>query len=182
MTKLLETYFSEVKLIEPELFNDKRGSFFESYNKNVFTSLVGDSVQFVQDNHSFNTSGVLRGLHYQLDKPQGKLIRLVSGSILDVVVDMRQTSPTFGKHVSLTIDSLSRRQLWVPPGFAHGFQVLTKSAEILYKMTNYWDPSDEHCLLWNDPYLNINWSKKFTPIVSEKDSLGEKFLDCAYFP
>ena len=181
--KILETYFPEVKILEPAIYSDDRGFFYESYNyKNLKRLLNLDIViDFVQDNHSCTSGGVLRGMHYQLKNPQGKLIRVIYGSIFDVVVDLRKKSPTFGHHTGIKITSESAHQLWVPPGFAHGFYVLSDTAEVLYKMTDYWSATDEHCLLWNDPDIAINWPFDANPDLSEKDRLGKKFKDCHHF-
>lgn len=179
--KVYDTDISGVKLLEPTVYGDDRGFFFESYNERIVGNVIGADVNFVQDNHSFNESGVIRGLHYQLNNPQGKLVRVIRGAILDVVVDMRKSSPSFGKHMTILIDSSSHRQLWVPPGFAHGFQVMSDTAEVLYKMSEYWFPDDEHCLLWNDPSLKIKWSQHHSAVVSKKDWLGKRFIDSAYF-
>jgi dTDP-4-dehydrorhamnose 3,5-epimerase len=179
--KLLNTYFPEVKIITPQIYNDERGMFFESYNLEKFNNLINLDIQFVQDNHSLTSFGVLRGLHYQIERPQGKLIRVVKGKIYDVVVDLRLDSPTFGDYMGIEISADSGQQLWVPVGFAHGFYVLSDTAEVLYKMTDYWFPNHERCLLWSDTDIGIKWPFRGSPIQSKKDSLGSKFSNCDYF-
>jgi dTDP-4-dehydrorhamnose 3,5-epimerase len=179
--KLLNTYFPEVKIITPKIYNDERGMFFESYNLEKFNDLINLDIQFVQDNHSITSFGVLRGLHYQIERPQGKLIRVAKGKIYDVVVDLRSDSPTFGDYMGIEISADSGQQLWVPVGFAHGFYVLSDTAEVLYKMTDYWLPNHERCLLWNDTDIGIKWPFSGRPIQSKKDSLGHEFSNCDYF-
>mgnify|MGYP001284226809 CR=1 FL=1 len=179
--KIVDTYFPNVKIIEPQVFKDNRGSFYESYNSNEFKDLIGMDVDFVQDNHSSTDYGTLRGMHYQLHNPQGKLIRVIQGNIFDVVVDLRRSSPTFGEYIGIEISANSARQLWVPVGFAHGFYVLSDIAVVLYKMTDYWRSDDEHCLAWNDPDIGIKWPFKELPIQSKKDSLGKRLSDCGLF-
>lgn len=163
----------EVLLIQPKVFEDERGFFFESYNARRFQELVGAEINFVQDNHSRSTKGVLRGLHYQVQQVQGKLVRAVVGEIFDVAVDIRKSSPTFGQWVGHTLSAEKKNQLWVPPGFAHGFLVLSEVAEVLYKTTDYYAPQGERCILWNDPDLNIDWPlRDLTPVLSAKDQAG----------
>ena len=163
----------EVVLIEPKVFGDARGFFFESYNQRAFNEATGTDFQFVQDNHSRSAKGVLRGLHYQLRQPQGKLVRVVQGAVFDVAVDIRKSSPTFGQWVGVELSAENQRQLWVPPGFAHGFLVLSESAEFLYKTTDYYAPQHERCIAWNDPQLAIAWPDiGMAPLLSAKDAKG----------
>lgn len=163
----------EVVLLEPKVFGDARGFFFESFNAATFAAATGLHVDFVQDNHSRSLCGVLRGLHYQLPpRAQGKLVRVVQGEVFDVAVDIRRQSPTFGRWVGVCLSAENHRQLWIPPGFAHGFQVLSESAEFLYKTTDYYAPELERCLAWNDPDLAIDWPGEGKPLVSVKDAAG----------
>ena len=163
----------EVVLIEPKVFGDARGFFFESYNQRAFNEATGTDFQFVQDNHSRSAKGVLRGLHYQLRQPQGKLVRVVQGAVFDVAVDIRKSSATFGQWVGVELSADNHRQLWVPPGFAHGFLVLSESAEFLYKTTDYYAPQHERCIAWNDPQLAIAWPDiGMAPLLSAKDAKG----------
>ncbi len=155
--KVIDTAIAEIKIIEPTVFGDARGFFYESYNERQFQELIGAGVRFVQDNHSRSERGVLRGLHYQIRQPQGKLVRVVVGEVFDVAVDLRKYSATFGKHIAVTLSAQNRRMLWVPEGFAHGFLVLSDVAEFLYKTTDYYAPQHERSLLWNDPALAIAW-------------------------
>lgn len=180
--KVTATDIPDVKLLEPNIFGDERGFFMETFREEWFRQHVAD-VQFVQDNHSKSAKGILRGLHYQLKQPQGKLVRVVSGEVFDVAVDMRQTSPTFGKWVGFFLSGENKRQLWVPPGFAHGFYVTTDSAEFVYKCTAYYSPGDEYSLLWNDPNVAINWpiNGNSSPILSKKDIEGTLFSLSNYF-
>ncbi len=168
----------EVILFEPKVFGDDRGFFFESFNHARFEEAVGRPVRFVQDNHSKSTKGVLRGLHYQVQQAQGKLVRVVQGEVFDVAVDIRRSSPTFGKWVGAHLTAENKHQLWVPEGFAHGFVVLSDSAEFLYKTTDYYAPAHERSILWNDPDLRIEWHISSTPTLSSKD-LNAKPLDQA---
>jgi dTDP-4-dehydrorhamnose 3,5-epimerase len=171
--RAIPTAIPEVVILEPKVFGDDRGFFFESYNESVFSSLTGDSSRFVQDNHSGSVKHVLRGLHYQLQNPQGKLVRAVAGEIWDVAVDIRRGSPTFGKWVSCLLSAQNRRMLWVPAGFAHGFVTLADWNEVLYKTTDFYAPEHERSLLWNDPELAIDWPLQGTePILSGKDRNG----------
>ncbi|MNN10308.1 dTDP-4-dehydrorhamnose 3,5-epimerase [compost metagenome] len=165
----------EVVLIEPKVFGDDRGFFFESFNHQQFEEAIGRPVKFVQDNHSRSAKGVLRGLHYQIVQPQGKLVRVVSGEVFDVAVDIRRSSPTFGQWVGEYLSGENKRQLWVPEGFAHGFVVLSDHAEFLYKTTDYYAPSHERCILWNDPDLAIAWPGSGEPTLSAKDANGSRF-------
>lgn len=162
----------EVILFEPKVFGDDRGFFFESFNHASFEQAVGHPVKFVQDNHSRSVQGVLRGLHYQIQQPQGKLVRVVQGAVFDVAVDIRKSSSTFGKWVGALLSAENKHQFWVPEGFAHGFVVLSETAEFLYKTTDYYAPAHERSLLWNDPDLDIDWTTKVTPILSAKDQVA----------
>ena len=180
--KLLKTTLADVFILEPTVFKDARGFFLESWNRETFKKTVGIDVEFVQDNHSCSKQGTLRGLHYQLKHPQGKLVRVVTGKVLDVVVDLRKHSPSFGKHITVELSEQNNHQLWVPAGFAHGFTVLSESANFLYKTTNYYNPEDEHCIKWDDQQLNIDWQLNNTvPSLSEKDQQGIAFKDANYF-
>ena len=179
--KILPTKITEVLIIEPQVFQDDRGFFFESYNQKTFTDKTGCSAHFVQDNHSYSKQNVLRGLHYQIQQPQGKLVRAIAGSILDVAVDIRKSSPTFGQWVSCILSGENKRQLWIPTGFAHGFLVLSETAEVLYKTTDYYAPLHERCILWNDPDLAIDWTVTTSPIVSAKDQVGQPFKTAEFF-
>ena len=172
----------EVVLIEPKVFGDARGFFFESYNQRAFNEATGTDFQFVQDNHSRSAKGVLRGLHYQLRQPQGKLVRVVQGAVFDVAVDIRKSSPTFGQWVGVELSADNHRQLWVPPGFAHGFVVLSDTAEFLYKTTDYYAPQHERCIAWNDPALAIDWQFAGEPRLSAKDAVGVAFAVAEMFP
>ena len=168
----IKTAIPDVIIIEPKVFGDTRGFFYESYNQRQFQELTGLAPVFVQDNHSRSARGVLRGLHYQLQQTQGKLVRVTSGEVFDVCVDLRRSSPTFGKSVSVILSAENHRQLWVPPGFAHGFLVTSDSAEFLYKTTDYYAPQFERSLLWNDPVLGIEWPLQQEPLLSVKDKAG----------
>lgn len=180
--KVTPTAIPEVLLIDPQVYGDDRGFFFESFNARRFETLTGISANFVQDNHSKSARNVLRGLHYQIRQPQGKLVRVIAGSIFDVVVDMRASSPFFGRWVGAELSAENRRQMWVPPGFAHGFVVTSDSAECLYKTTDYWAPEYERALLWNDPALAIDWPLTGAPMLSGKDSMGTLLADSESFP
>ncbi|MGX9504227.1 dTDP-4-dehydrorhamnose 3,5-epimerase, partial [Escherichia coli] len=167
---VIKTEIPDVLIFEPKVFGDERGFFMESFNQKVFEEAVGRKVEFVQDNHSKSSKGVLRGLHYQLEPyAQGKLVRCVVGEVFDVAVDIRKSSPTFGKWVGVNLSAENKRQLWIPEGFAHGFLVLSETAEFLYKTTNYYHPEAEGSLLWNDDDININWPSSFDIILSKKD-------------
>lgn len=179
--KVIHTAIPDLLIIEPKVFGDERGFFFESYNQRIFADLTGRDINFVQDNHSRSAKNVLRGLHYQIQHPQGKLVRVVQGAVLDVAVDIRRSSPTFGQHVALELSADNKLMLWMPEGFAHGFVVLTETAEFLYKTTDYWFPEHERCLLWNDPTLAINWKLHPPPMVSAKDALGKAFSAAELF-
>ena len=174
--KATPTALPDVLLLQPKVFADARGFFLESYNKQVFEALSGWSGEFVQDNHSRSGRGVLRGLHYQLQQPQGKLVRVVRGSIYDVVVDLRRSSATFGRWIAVDLTDQEHAQLWIPPGFAHGFQVTSEFAELQYKTTDYYAPASERCLAWNDPQLAIPWPIA-DPILSAKDQVGKRLAD-----
>lgn len=165
----------DVILIEPTVHGDARGFFQETYRQDLLDTTIGYPVHFVQDNHSRSAKGVLRGLHYQVERPQGKLVRVTHGSVFDVAVDIRHKSPTRGQWVGETLSSENHRQLWVPPGFAHGFVVLSDTADFLYKTTDYWFPQHERCIRWNDPTLNISWPIEHAPSVSSKDQNGDPF-------
>jgi dTDP-4-dehydrorhamnose 3,5-epimerase len=166
------TAIPDVLIIEPKVFGDDRGFFYESFNEKRFQELTGVTANFVQDNHSKSAKNVLRGLHYQIQQAQGKLVRVVSGEVYDVAVDLRSSSPTFGHWVGVTLSAENKRQLWIPEGFAHGFVVTSESAEFLYKTTNYWAPQFERSLLWNDPALGITWPLDGEPLLSGKDLQG----------
>lgn len=169
------TAIPDVLVLDPKVFGDARGSFFESYNARDFAEATGLQVDFVQDNHSKSAKGVLRGLHYQIQHPQGKLVRVVQGSVFDVAVDLRKSSPTFGRWVGNVLSADNHKQVWIPPGFAHGFLVLSDSAEFLYKTTDYWYLEHERSLIWNDPTIGIDWPVIFEPQLSSKDALGLAF-------
>ncbi len=171
----------EVVLIEPNVFGDERGFFFESFNQARFEAAIGRSVQFVQDNHSRSAKNVLRGLHYQIQQPQGKLVRVVQGEVFDVAVDLRKSSPNFGKWVGEILSAENKRQIWIPEGFAHGFVVLCESAEFLYKTTDYYAPQYERCILWNDATLGIAWPQGIQPVLSAKDAKGLPFRESEVF-
>ena len=170
--KATPTALPEVLLFEPKVFGDARGCFLESWNARTFRELTGLDVDFVQDNHSRSVRGVLRGLHYQLQQPQGKLVRVVRGRVFDVAVDLRRSSPRFGCWAGVELSEDDHRQLWVPPGFAHGFLVLSESADFLYKTTDYYAPAHERCIAWNDPQIGIDWPLDGAPLLSAKDAQG----------
>ena len=171
----------EVILFEPKVFGDDRGFFFESFNQRQFEEAVGKEVRFVQDNHSRSARNVLRGLHYQIQQPQGKLVRVVQGEVFDVAVDIRKNSPTFGKWVGEILSAENKKQLWEPEGFAHGFVTLSDTAEFLYKTTDYWAPAFERCIRWDDPEIGITWPIETTPAVSAKDAVGNSLVDAEVF-
>ncbi|CAM8667909.1 RfbC dTDP-4-dehydrorhamnose 3,5-epimerase and related enzymes [Comamonadaceae bacterium] len=176
--QVTRTAITDVLLLEPKVFGDERGFFFESFNERVFREATGVTLPFVQDNHSKSGYGVLRGLHYQLQQPQGKLVRVAAGEVFDVAVDIRPESPTYGKWVGEILSASNKRQLWVPPGLAHGFVVLSETAEFLYKTTDYYAPEHERCIAWNDPTLAIAWPEmSIAPKLSAKDSAGALFDD-----
>ena len=180
--KVIPTAIPDVLVLEPTVHGDSRGFFFESYNQKTVEQCAGITQNFVQDNHSRSAKNVLRGLHYQIKQAQGKLVRVVAGEMFDVAVDIRKSSPTFGRWVSVTLSAEKKQQLWIPIGFAHGFLVLSEYAECLYKTTDYWSPQDERCILWNDPDLNIAWPLLGKPILSEKDKNGARFKEAQVFP
>jgi dTDP-4-dehydrorhamnose 3,5-epimerase len=181
--QVTKTAIADVLLLEPQVFGDERGFFFESFNARVFREATGVTLPFVQDNHSKSGYAVLRGLHYQMKKPQGKLVRVVAGEVFDVAVDIRPDSPTYGKWVGETLSASNKRQLWVPPGLAHGFVVLSETAEFLYKTTDYYAPEHERCIAWNDPTLAITWpAMSIAPKLSNKDSAGAAFPDALKNP
>ncbi|WP_242360396.1 dTDP-4-dehydrorhamnose 3,5-epimerase [Anaeromyxobacter sp. SG17] len=176
------TRIPDVLVLEPKVFGDARGFFFESFNRKAFDAAVGRAVEFVQDNHSLSARNVLRGLHYQLPRPQGKLVRVVRGEVLDVAVDLRRGSPTCGKWVGEVLSAENKRQLWIPEGFAHGFLVRSTEAEFLYKTTDYWHPEHERCIRWDDPGLAIDWQTGGdSPVVSAKDAAGLRLADAPLF-
>jgi dTDP-4-dehydrorhamnose 3,5-epimerase len=175
--RVLTTEIPGVLLLEPKVFADERGFFLESYNKRVFQDATGLDVDFVQDNHSRSQRGVLRGLHYQVRQPQGKLVRVIAGRVFDVAVDIRRDSPTFGRSSTVELDSASKRMLWIPPGFAHGFLVVSDSAEVIYKATDYYAPQHERSLLWSDPALAIEWPLTNEPVLASKDRQGRLLRD-----
>ncbi len=176
------TSIPDVLVIEPKVFGDDRGWFFESFNEKDFSAAVGQSVTFVQDNHSSSKKGVLRGLHYQMEQTQGKLVRVCHGAVFDVAVDLRKTSSTFGKWVGVELSAENKKQLWVPSGFAHGFLVLSETAEFLYKTTDYWHAGSEKCIVWNDPTLKIQWPEiGVQPVLNPKDAAGLTWDDAPKF-
>jgi dTDP-4-dehydrorhamnose 3,5-epimerase len=176
------TSIPEVLIFEPKVFGDDRGFFYESFNERRFTELTGIAANFVQDNHSKSAKNVLRGLHYQIQQPQGKLVRVVAGEVFDVAVDIRKNSATFGRWVGVTLSAANKRQMWVPPGFAHGFVVTSESAEFLYKTTDYWAPEFERSILWSDPAIGIDWPVDGSPLLSGKDQVATLLADAEVFP
>jgi dTDP-4-dehydrorhamnose 3,5-epimerase len=181
LLNIIQTAIQDVLLIEPKVFGDQRGFFFESYNHQEFTEKTGISEIFVQDNHSRSAKNVLRGLHYQIKHPQSKLVRVVAGAVFDVAVDIRKWSPTFGQWVGAVLSAENKRMLWVPKGFAHGFLVLSDSAEFLYKTTDYWHQEFEKNILWSDPEIGIDWPLSGEPVLSTKDAQGKKLSDAAVY-
>jgi dTDP-4-dehydrorhamnose 3,5-epimerase len=180
--KMTALKISDVKLIETEIFEDDRGLFFESFNQEKFNKAIGHSFSFVQDNQSTSKKGVIRGLHYQKEPfAQGKLVRAVKGEIFDVAVDIRKLSPTFGQHISYLLSEENNKQIWVPPGFAHGFLVISDEAIVQYSVTEFYSPANEGCIIWNDPFLNIQWPKQKKIILSKKDLAGKVFKDVDFF-
>jgi dTDP-4-dehydrorhamnose 3,5-epimerase len=179
--KTIATAIPDVLLIEPKVFGDERGFFYESWNRRALAEL-GLDLDFVQDNHSKSQRNVLRGLHYQLQHPQGKLVRVIAGEVYDVAVDLRRSSPTFGKSVGFTLSAENKRMAWIPPGFAHGFCVISESAELLYKTTDFYHPEDENSLLWNDPALGIDWPLQGAPLLAAKDAAGKPLTDIPTYP
>jgi dTDP-4-dehydrorhamnose 3,5-epimerase len=176
------TAIPQVLVLEPRVFGDARGFFYESFNQRDFTQATGLDVTFVQDNHSKSAQGVLRGLHYQVEHAQGKLVRVVQGEVLDVAVDLRRSSPTFGQWVGERLSADNKKQMWVPPGFAHGFVVLTETAEFLYKTTDYWYPEHERSLLWSDPALGIDWQLTGAPLLAAKDAAAPVLAQAEVYP
>lgn len=179
--KITTTQLRGLLLIEPDVFRDERGFFFESFNQKNFEQLIGRNVQFVQDNHSHSVHNVLRGMHYQIRHTQGKLVRIVAGDVFDVSIDLRKSSPTFGKYFSVHLSAENKRMLWIPEGFAHGFLVLSKYAESIYKTTDYWAPEYERCIAWNDPDIDIDWPLSMPPILSPKDEAGKSLTQADWF-
>lgn len=180
--QVVTTALPDVLILEPKVFGDERGFFFESFNARQFAEATGLHPEFVQDNHSRSAKGVLRGLHYQVQQAQGKLVRVTAGEVFDVAVDLRRSSPTFGQWVGVHLSAENKRQVWVPEGFAHGFVVLSEFAEFLYKTTDYYAPEHERCIRWNDPTLAIDWPLTEAPQLSAKDQAGLSFHDAAVFP
>jgi len=179
--KATQLAIPDVFLFEPRVFGDDRGFFFESFNQAKFEAAIGRKVNFVQDNHSRSAKNVLRGLHYQIQQPQGKLVRVVQGEVFDVAVDIRKSSPTFGQWVGEILSAENKRQLWVPEGFAHGFVVLSDTAEFLYKTTDYYAPAHERSIAWNDPAIGIRWPISGEPVLSAKDQQGKSLADAEHF-
>lgn len=179
--KVTESTLPEVLIIEPKVFGDERGFFYESFNAKAFAEATGVNAQFVQDNHSRSQKGVLRGLHYQIENPQGKLVRVTTGKVLDVAVDIRRSSSHFGKWFGIELSAENAKQLWIPPGFAHGFVVLSDHAEFLYKTTDYYTPSAERCIRWDDSELGIDWGLSDAPTLSGKDQLGKRLKEAELF-
>jgi dTDP-4-dehydrorhamnose 3,5-epimerase len=178
---VVATEIPDVLIIEPRVFGDDRGFFYESFNQKVWEEKTGLQATFVQDNHSRSVRNVLRGLHYQIRHPQGKLLRVIAGEVFDVAVDLRKSSPTFGTWVGVTLSADNKRMLWIPEGFAHGFLVLSDVAEVIYKTTDYWAAEYERTIIWNDPILSINWKNYALPVLSEKDAEGVLFAQAELF-
>jgi len=179
---VIKTNIPDVLILEPKVFGDERGFFYEIYNEREFAEQAGINARFVQDNHSRSIRNVLRGLHYQIQQPQGKLVRVTMGEVYDVIVDIRRSAPTFGEYSINILSDRNKRMLWIPPGFAHGFLVTSDYAEFLYKTTDYWAPRHERCIVWNDPHLNIPWPLKGEPLLSGKDRQGLSFREAEVFP
>ncbi len=179
--KVTPTAIPDLLILEPKVFGDSRGFFFESFNAKNFAQATGLNVSFAQDNHSRSSKGVLRGLHYQVQQTQGKLVHVTQGAVFDVAVDIRKSSPTFGRWVGCELSDSNHRQLWIPPGFAHGFMVLSESADFLYKTTDYYAPAHERCIAWNDPNIGINWPEGITPLLSAKDQQGLALAEVEVF-
>lgn len=175
--KIIDTDIHDVKIIEPKVFGDDRGFFMESFNEKAFNEAIKSKWTFVQDNHSFSRKGVLRGLHFQTENPQGKLVKIVTGEVYDVAVDIRKSSPTYGKWVGVNLSGSNKRMMWVPPGLAHGFLVLSETCDFLYKCTDYYNPKAEVTLMWNDPQLGINWPLQGEPELSAKDKMGKRLIE-----
>jgi dTDP-4-dehydrorhamnose 3,5-epimerase len=182
LMKVVPASIPDVLVFEPKVFRDERGFFLESWNARGFRNAIGGDVAFVQDNHSRSRRGVLRGLHYQIRQPQGKLVRVASGRVFDVSVDLRKSSPTFGCWAGAELSADNHRQLWIPAGFAHGFLVLSESADFLYKTTDYYAPEHERTIAWNDPTINIDWPADVSPMLSAKDNAGVPLLEAEVFP
>lgn len=180
--QVVKTDIPDLLVLEPKVFGDQRGFFMESYNRRALAGLAGIEQEFVQDNHSRSARNALRGLHYQIRQPQGKLVRAIAGVIFDVAVDLRRSSPTFGKSVCVELSAANKRMLWIPPGFAHGFLALSEAAEVLYKTTDYYAPEHERCLLWNDADIAIDWPLDGAPLISEKDARGLPLKSAEIFP
>jgi len=179
---IIPTEIPDVLIIEPTVYGDSRGFFFEAFNAREFAKHTGVTVSFVQDNHSRSVKGVLRGLHYQVENTQGKLVRVVQGEIRDIAVDVRRSSPTFGKWVAVHLSADNHRQLWIPPGFAHGFSVVSESAEFLYKTTDYYNPGADRCIRWDDTELAIDWQLAGPPVLSDKDKVGVPLSEAQLLP
>lgn len=179
--KAIPTTIPDVLIIEPNVFGDERGFFFESFNQAKFEAAIGRQFAFVQDNQSRSVKNVLRGLHYQIQQPQGKLVRVVQGAVFDVAVDIRKSSPTFGQHVAVELSAENKRQLWIPEGFAHGFVVISETAEFLYKTTDYYAPEYERCIAWNDLTIAIKWPHTAEPALSTKDQQGKALAEAEHF-
>ncbi len=179
--RVSQTDIADLLIFEPKVLSDERGFFFESYNRRQFFNLTGRDIEFVQDNRSQSVKNVLRGLHYQIQHPQGKLVCVVQGAVFDVAVDVRRSSPTFGRHFALELSAENKRALWVPEGFAHGFLVLSDTAELHYKTTDYWAPEFERSIIWNDPVIDIQWPIQGGPIISTKDQKAEPWARAEYF-
>lgn len=180
--KVIPTPIPDVLILEPRVFRDERGFFLESFNARTFCDAVGGDVRFVQDNHSRSRRGVLRGLHYQIRQPQGKLVRVASGRVFDVAIDLRRSSPTFGRWAGAELSADNHRQLWIPTGFAHGFLVLSDAADFLYKTTDYYAPEHERSVAWNDPAIAIGWPAEVTPVLSGRDRAAIQLCDAEVFP
>jgi len=180
--KIIPTTISDVLILEPRVFGDERGFFFESFNLRLFREKTGLNPTFVQDNHSRSSKNVLRGLHYQIKQPQGKLVRVIAGEVFDVAVDLRKNSPSFGKWTGTILSSDNKRELWIPEGFAHGFLVLSESADFLYKTTDYYAPEHERSIIWNDTDIGIKWPLQGEPILAAKDRAGKRLRDAETFP
>jgi len=179
---IIQTAIPDVLILEPKVFGDERGFFFESFNARAFSEATGLNPNFVQDNHSRSQRGVLRGLHYQVQQAQGKLVRVTAGEVYDVAVDLRRQSPTFGQWVGTHLSAENKRQMWVPEGFAHGFVVLSEFAEFLYKTTDYYNPGADRCIRWDDPQLAIDWGLQQPPLLSDKDKVGLPLAEAELLP
>ncbi len=178
---VISTALPEVLILEPKVFGDERGFFYESFNQKKFNELTKQDVQFVQDNHSMSSKNVLRGMHYQIRQAQGKLVRVIAGEVFDVAVDMRKASPHFGQWTGAILSAQNHKQMWIPPGFAHGFLVTSDKAEFLYKTTDYWAPEHERCLQWDDPAVGIKWPLMVAPVMSAKDQQGKLLAEAEIF-